>query len=239
MKRDEWNLSKFFDTKPLVTKPKPDPEKYAVIREQLEAQRLSLKSQYLSATTNNQKQQILNQGSALLEDTLPRMMRCWLGHAYDFHGTATVPGEGKIACGYYVSTIMKHAGFKINRIKVAQQPSQNIIRTFVDHKGNYEIKVSTAYPKYIEDITTKYEGINIVGLDTHVAFIVIKDGEMRYIHSSGGSARSVVDQGINNAHSLKKSNYRVISNLSRNPDVIQKWILGVPFSTGGVNASIR
>lgn len=143
---------------------------------------------------------------------------------------ATIPGEGKIACGYFVSVIMRDAGFKINRIRVAQQPSQNIIRTFVDDKEFYEVKTNTPYPEYVDDINQKYEGIHIVGLDKHVAFIVIKDGEMRFIHS-GGLKRCVVDEGRDEAHALEHSNYRVISNISRNRTVLKKWILGRSFDT--------
>jgi len=160
------------------------------------------------------------------------MMRCWLGHPWAYEGTATIPGEGKIACGYFVSTIMRDAGFKINRIRVAQQASQNIIRTFVDHSKSYEVRTNTPYDEYVDDISKKYEGIHIVGLDMHVAFIVIKDGEMRFIHS-GGLQKCVVDEGRNEAYSLENSNYRVISNISRNRNVIKKWILGKPFNTGG------
>lgn len=125
---------------------------------------------------------------------------------------------------------MRDAGFKIDRIRVAQQASQNIIRTFVESKEFYEVKTNTPYTKYVDDISKKYEGIHIVGLDKHVAFIVIKNGEMRFIHS-GGLLKRVVDEGRNDAYSLEKSNYRVISNISRNRNVIKKWILGEAFVT--------
>ena len=236
IKRDSWGMNTLIHSSE-ASKPKPRPQEYATLTSDLNQQREQLKNQYLRATTNSQKQQIINQASALLEDTLPKMMRCWLGHPYDFHGTATTPGKGKIACGYYVSAVMLHAGFKIDRIPVAQQPSQNIIRTFVDNKSNYEVKSNTPYPKYLQHITSKYEGIQIVGLDTHVAFIVIKNGKMRYIHASGGASQCVVDEDQHNASSLRNSKYRVISNISRNPNVIQKWILGIPFHTGGAQAS--
>lgn len=166
------------------------------------------------------------------------MMRCWLGHPWDFNGTATIPGEGKIACGYFVSVIMRDAGFKINRIRVAQQPSQNIIRTFVNTSQHFEVKSNTPYNQYVNDISNKSDGIHIVGLDNHVAFIVIKDRQMRFIHS-GGLLRRVVDEAPDQAYALEHSNYRVISNISRNPNVIKKWILGETFPTGGTTAASR
>jgi len=134
---------------------------------------------------------------------------------------------------------MRDAGFDINRIRVAQQPSQNIIKTFVDHKANYEVKVGTPYPNYVDHLIANYEGIQIVGLDTHVAFVVIQNGELRYIHASAGPDKCVVDENKDSATSLRHSNYRVISNISRNADVIKRWILGDSFPTGGVTANIQ
>lgn len=237
IKRDQWGITSLINsTSPAIHK--PDPELYTTLTTTLEANRQSLKQQYLTATTDDEKQQIINQSCALLEDNLPKMMHCWLGHPWDFNGTATVPGEGKIACGYFVSVIMRDAGFKINRIRVAQQPSQNIIRTFVNTSQFYEVKTNTPYNQYVNDISNKSEGIHIVGLDKHVAFIVIKDGKLRFIHS-GGLQRRVVDEAPAEAYALEHSNYRVISNISRNPNVIKKWLLGETFPTGGTTAASR
>ena len=229
LKRDDWAINTLFNNNSEETTPVPDPAKYTLLTTQLEQNRAELRMRYLRAETNLERQNIITEASSLIEDRLPAMMRCWLGHPWDFNGTATVPGEGKIACGYFVTTIMRDAGFKINRVRVAQQPSQNIIRTFVEDREFYEIKTNTPYLKYLDHINAKYEGIHIVGLDKHVAFIVIKDGEMRFIHSKGYAC--VVDEAQQEASALKNSNYRVISNISRNKNVIKKWILGKTFVT--------
>ena len=241
IQRHDWGITAALGSQSSETqKPQPTPEKYEVLKEELSSQRLQLKQDYLNATTADKKQEVLGHASYVLEETLPQMMRCWLGHPYDFNGTATIPGGNKkIACGYFVSVIMRDAGFDINRIRVAQQPSQKIIRTFVDHKSNYEVKVGTPYPDYVDHILNNYEGIQIVGLDTHVAFVVIQNGELRYIHASAGSDRCVVDEDRDNASSLQRSNYRVISNISRNADVIRRWLLNDKFPTGGVTANIQ
>lgn len=232
IKRNEWGISNIIKEHlaKSILAPTPNPEKYKQLTAQLESERTQLRLRYSNARTGAEREAIISEASELLENILPEMMRCWLGHPWDFNGVATVPGEGKIACGYFITTIMRDAGFKIDRVRLAQQASQNIIRTFVEDRELYEIKTNTPYPKYIEDISKKYEGIHIVGLDKHVAFIVIKDGEMRFIHS-GGKLKRVVDEGRDDANSLQKSNYRVISNISRNENVIKKWILGETFVT--------
>jgi len=112
IQRDDWGISRVLSSESSeATKPKPTPEVYAVLIDQLESQREQLKQDYLSAGTDAKKQEILGHASYVLEETLPQMMRCWLGHPYDFNGTATIPGEEKkIACGYFVSVIMRDAG---------------------------------------------------------------------------------------------------------------------------------
>ena len=34
----------------------------------------------------------------------------WMGTKWDFNGVSNVPGKGMIACGYFVSTTLKHVG---------------------------------------------------------------------------------------------------------------------------------
>lgn len=38
------------------------------------------------------------------------LMPCWYGTPWDFNGCTTEPGKGSIACGYFVSTVLRDAG---------------------------------------------------------------------------------------------------------------------------------
>ena len=77
-------------------------------------------------------------------------------------------------CGLFVSTVLKHAGFKIERYKLSRQLSANIIRTFSPKKYIRRPKGG----QRIEDFVRKMKsdsrgpGIYIVGLDMHVGFLV-------------------------------------------------------------------
>ncbi|MDA7518873.1 hypothetical protein N9124_02155 [bacterium] len=202
----------------------PDPERYQVLKQELELKRSGLAHRYASARTAGEIQNVRNEAKQTLEATLPEMMRCWLGTEWDFNGTAQIPGEGKIACGYFVSTVMRDAGFQVERIHLAQQPSQNIIRTFLP-RHQMHIEAGLSYDRFLEKFKSHGPGIHIVGLDRHVAFIVVsEDGELRFIHSSGGAAKCVVDQDQRKAHALRKSKYRVTGNISRSDDVIHQWL---------------
>ncbi len=223
-------VKNFFESKAGVADPIPDPIRYEDLKDKLASERQMLKSRFINALTAEEQDEILLESGKLLEVAMPELMRCWLGHPWDFNGTATVPGEGKIACGYFVSVIMRDAGFKVNRITLAQQPSQNIIRTFIPDKKDLAITSGIPYQEYVNSVESKYDGINIVGLDKHVAFIVIENGKLRFIHS-GGLKKQVVDEDYQKAHSLEVSRYRVIGNITSNKSALLKWLLGDAFET--------
>jgi hypothetical protein len=211
--------------------PKPDPERYQELISQLEAKRLDLANRYAEARTAREISDVVTEGQRTLEALLPAMMRCWLGTPWDFNGMSQTPGSGKIACGYFVSTILRDAGFAVERIRLAQQPSQRIIGTFMPNKSMV-IRASQNYDTFVDEAKGRGPGIHIVGLDNHVAFLVIPEsGGIRFIHSSGAHPYCVVDEDRKNAGSLQRSNYRVIGNLTRNPEVIHGWLTGQKWPT--------
>ena len=58
----------------------------------------------------------------------------WMGTKWDFNGVSNVPGKGMIACGYFVSTTLKHIGFNLNRYKLAQQAAYTVIDVLCGEK---------------------------------------------------------------------------------------------------------
>ena len=209
----------------------PDPERYQELKIELEHKRVHLLKRYAAARTAAEISQVHNEARQTLEETLPQLMRCWLGTPWDFSGTAQTPGSGKIACGYYVSTVMRDAGFKVERIPLAQQPSQNIIETFIP-RPQMHVRAGMNYEKFLSEVASRGPGVRIVGLDKHVAFLVITvEGDIRFIHSSGGAARSVVDQSREEATTLQKSRYRVTGNITGSDEVIHEWLMGSKWPT--------
>lgn len=205
--------------------PQPDPERYRVLKEEAGRWRQSLAADYRSARTAAAREEVIGEARAFLEATLPEMMRCWLGTPWDFHGTAEQPGGGKIACGYFVATVLRDAGFKVDRYRLARQPSQNILRTFLP-KSELSLRVGVPYESFSGELRGLEPGVRIVGLDTHVGFIVSEPGAFRFVHSSGSRPWCVVDEPEECAEVLKRSNYRVQGNLTANRELVRKWLLG-------------
>lgn len=210
--------------------PAPDAAKWKLLCNDLQRWREHYAARYRQANSAAQKKVVINEARELLEHSLPEIMRCWLGTPWDFNGTATNPGEGKIACGYFVTTVLEGAGFRIERTALAQQASQQILRTFLP-QDDLRIRVGVPYKTFRFETTRGKPGIYLVGLDTHVGFVVVKNQEFQFIHSSGSQPWCVVDESSELALVLERSNYRVLGNITGNDEVVRRWLLGEKFPT--------
>jgi hypothetical protein len=212
--------------------PVPDAARWNQLSTELQRLRLVHAERYRKAGSAAAKKAVIVDAQKLLDYNLPELMRCWLGTPWDFNGTAKEPGGGKIACGYFVSTVMEGAGFNVQRISLAQQASQNILRTFLPEN---ELQVrSSAYKTYRQEISRNRPGIYIVGLDTHVGFIVVPEtngSDFRFLHSSGSQPWCVVEEKADQAMVLQKSKYRVHGNITASDAVIRGWLEGKKFTT--------
>lgn len=212
--------------------PEPDPERYEVLKEETERWRQNLGKRYREAINDRGRDAVIDEAAVFLETALPDLMSCWLGTPWDFNGHCKTPGSGKIACGYFVATVLQDAGFNVDRYRLARQPSQGILRTFLP-KREMSLRVGVPYEQYAAELRGLERGIRIVGLDTHVGFIVSRPGEFRFVHSSGSSPWCVVDESEADAEVLRRSNYRVQGNLTANRELIRKWLLGERFRVSG------
>ena len=55
----------------------------------------------------------------------------WIGTKWDFNGVSEEQKKFTIACGYFVTTVLRDAGFQIARSKLAQCASEQMIRSLV------------------------------------------------------------------------------------------------------------
>lgn len=222
----------FPSIRPTATpQPEPDPAKYRLLIDELAERQKELAGQYEAAESPAEKEEIEDQARTLLEAQLPELMRCWLGTPWDFNGTSETPGEGKIACGYFVSTVLRDAGFQVERFRLAQQASQNIIRTFLD-RDEMHITASTSYEEFLQQVIARGPGVRIVGLDSHVAFLIVNPNQsINFIHSSGARPWTVVDETRSQAGVLAASHYRVTGNLTGSQRVVQQWLAAAAWPT--------
>lgn len=201
----------------------PDRETYDVMKQDLERWRKKLHDKHRKARTEEARRVVENDARVLLESVLPEMMRCWLGTPWDFNGTAAGPGKDPVACGYFVSTVLHDAGFRVDRYRLAQQPSSRILTSLIPG-DTCRLMVDLPYEQFASEVTHMMPGVYVVGLDTHVAFLVVNTDGFRFIHSSGSKPWRVVDEGEESADVLQKSRWRMLGNLTADEALLRKWL---------------
>jgi len=147
----------------------------------------------------------------------------WYGTLWDFNGTTQTPGKGSIACGYFVSTVLRDAGISLNRVKTGQSASQQIIKTFADIK---DIKTFSEKPldSTLSFIKSKGAGLFIIGLDYHVGFIHYDGKTCWFIHSKWINPKAVTKENASFSGILYYSKYRVVGKISSNKALLNKWL---------------
>ena len=202
---------------------------YRLAIAQLEQQRQQFQREWKNASTPEERTHLLSRARETVLGTLLRdLFPAWDGAPWDFNGITQVPGEGKIACGYFVTTCLRDAGFDLPRIKLAQQPSQTIIRSLAD-----KAEIHLFYQRPISEIETHLKesgrGLYIVGLDCHTGFVVNDGRRQAFIHASYfDPPRAVIAEPLTSQNPLVQSKYRMIGKVLGDR-MMEKWINGTAF----------
>jgi len=153
------------------------------------------------------------------------LLPAWEGTPWAMNGTTEVPGQGRIACGYLVSTVLRDIGLPVERVRLAQQASEDIIRTLTDEASVRRYRAVT-----VPDVLRDHEdpGVYIVGLDWHVGLLVVTDDEQTFCHASRSADREVVCEAAATARSLR-SRYTVVGQLSQR--ALESWLTGAELPT--------
>lgn len=146
----------------------------------------------------------------------------WMGTPWDFNGTTEEPGNGKIACGYFVTTVLRDAGVKLNRVKLAQCASSEMIRTLLAPK-NIRSFYNGSFKSFYSFIAANGFGLYIVGLDNHTGFIYHDGEEIYFIHSSFVGANCVQKERALDSWILKESGCHILGRISGDIAVLNSW----------------
>ncbi len=197
----------------------------------LDARRRALAGDLARATGGAARTAVLRRAAstlerALVDDLLPR----WDGTAWAFHGTSQTPRVGTIACGYFVSTTLREAGLLVERVHLAQQASERIVKTLAP-KDQIQRFSDVPVEVFVAAIERRGDGLYVVGLDDHVGYLVVRRGLVFFHHASYVGAREVVRELAVDAGPLVKSRYRVVGRLFADDRLVEAWLLGAPIAT--------
>lgn len=152
-----------------------------------------------------------------------RIFPYWYGTAWDFNGTTQTPQKGKIACGYFVTTTLRDAGYPIERVKMAQCASEEMIRNITQKKFIYHFS-NTNLKKFESELIKKGEGLYVLGLDNHTGFILISKEGNYFIHASGWYPYKVVREKLSESDVVANSKYKVVGKISADEKFLEKWL---------------
>jgi hypothetical protein len=196
---------------------------YAELLRELATRRGGYAAQYRAATTDEQPRILaaarVDLGDRLIHGLLP----AWYGTPWDFNGSTRTPGHGTIACGYFVTTVMVDAGFRIPRIRWAQLASEPMILKFDPHAWRSSNASVHAIRPWLQ---AKGDGLYVVGLDNHVGFISVRGTDIQCIHSNYYHREiGVMAEPLEGNNPFAHSHYRVIGKLFDETMMI-KWLEG-------------
>ena len=174
---------------------------------------------------NPAAQEILENASNFLYQNLTdSLIPYWYGTAWDYNGISQKPGKGKIACGYFVFTLLRDAGFRLPRVKMSQAASEQAIKSLVNSKQINRYS-NISLEEFITKMKTKGNGIYIVGLDNHVGLYQVKNEESWFLHSTVIYPSCVIKEKAAYSPALQYSSYRVVGKLSDYETLTKQWLL--------------
>ena len=144
----------------------------------------------------------------------------WNGTPWDFNGTTRIPGQGQIACGYFITNTLTDLGFPIERVKLAQAASSVLIKA---------VTTDIAYPKSVDELNAYAlarpdESVYIVGLDFHTGYVTRKGNAVYFIHSNYINRKGVMKEPVKESAALANNKFFMIGSISGNEAMMQKWL---------------
>jgi hypothetical protein len=142
----------------------------------------------------------------------------WIGTTWDYNGYTNVPNKGEIACGYFVSTTLKHLGFNWNRYELAKMYSKQIVEDICDSVYTFYTKDELhTYVRYRPD------NLYIIGLSGHVGLVLKYKGSIWFIHSDYYNVKGPVKEKFERAIALNDSDVFWCGTFLTH-STIQKWL---------------
>lgn len=82
----------------------------------------------MAYTTTTRMDTVITTARAYLLTAIDAQFEHCKGTPWDFNGTTRILGEGTIACGYFVTTVLQDVGFDLPRYRWGQLAAEPMIR---------------------------------------------------------------------------------------------------------------
>jgi len=191
---------------------------YNVVKASIQSEKLRLSKKEISTDSL---------GQVFKESLVHRIMPFWAGTSWTFEGHTSVPNKGEIACGYFVSTTLKHIGMNLNRYKLAQQSPINEAKSLALDQKVFEVNEVSLEATSLKIKETIKEGIHFIGLGySHVGYILKEKGELYLIHSNYIGDNGVEIERFEESEVVAPDGVFYIVELSSNDTFLKSWVKG-------------
>lgn len=197
---------------------------YHALCDRIEKRRDAFASSYRKAGDEKARAEVLEEARRfLIQSMTDSAFVYWYGTPWDFNGVTQEPPKGKIACGYFVTTVLRHCGFTIDRSAMAQCASSQLIRATCE-KSKTKIITNGQLGKVKTYLASQPDGIYIAGLDIHVGFIVKQGDRLDMVHSSYWPQNKVVRETMEKSEIIRANKYFMIGSLTGSDRTIRAWL---------------
>ncbi len=202
------------------------PADYESLKKRIENQRNYYSEKYSNSSIENRPVIVKKAQNYLIEVITDSIFYQWYGTPWDFNGTTQIPKQGKIACGYFVTTVLRDAGFKIPRVQWAQLASEAMILKMTTDVKRFRSRPLNELTNYLNQ---QGDGLYVVGLDCHVGFICKSGKNFQFIHANYYKPKTgVMSEPLEGWNPLNDSKYRVVGKIIGD-EMVKNWINGVVY----------
>lgn len=196
-------------------------DSYATYKSACLSLKVKLKQEYLQTPDSLKEAKLEDISFQWSEMMVKNGIPFWLGTPWTFEGHTATPGEGTVACGYLVSTLLSQSGLNINRYYLAQQSAYNGAKT-LNCTGEMPQRyyLNNIY-KHIESLA---DGLYSVGLAYHVGYLWKESGKNYFIHSNYIGEEGVVIEIAECSDAFNASNLFLIVPITGNVKLTNKWL---------------
>jgi len=198
---------------------------YGQIKDSIAINRKRLSLKYASFTSLTTKESIDEISDYWVNIVSNDLYSKWQNTPWDFNGTTVEPNQGAIACGYFVTTILRDMDLKISRNKLAICPSSIMMKSLTPHQKIKNLS-HLSYPAFEETLSVFGKGVYIIGLDFHTGFIINDGSENWFIHSNYINRKGVMKERVSGSYALRSSKTRWIISLTNDKDFLYRWLKG-------------
>lgn len=196
-------------------------EDYNTEKREISELRSMIHQEYQSVNSSEKNKFLDSISYVFTSELLNKIVPYWYGTEWDFSGYTAIPNQGEIACGYFVSTTLKHAGINLNRYRMAQQSAKSEGETLAmdDHD-----LISFTAENLSSELDQLDDGLYLTGLSNHVGYLYLKDDHSFFIHSDYVSDQVVIENALESE--AFHSNVYYLAKITNNRSLMRKWLSG-------------